>query len=58
MHDWSETLSMFVKVTFMKWDINKMLDWKCIECILYLITVKISCDMLFCHSYSFSETRR
>lgn len=47
MHDWfcSETLSMFVKVTHIKWDINKVLDWKCIECVLYLITVKISCTM-------------
>ena len=47
---------MFVKVTHIKWDINKVLDWKLIECALYLIIVKISCNMLFCYSYSFGET--
>lgn len=40
---------MLVKVTHIKWIINKVLDWKFIECVLYLITVKITCNMLFCH---------
>ena len=48
---------MFVKVTNIKWDMNKVLDWTFIECALYLITVKISCNILFCHSYSVGETR-
>lgn len=39
---------MLVKVTHIRWNINKVLDWTFIECVLYLITVKISCNMLFC----------
>lgn len=34
-----------------------MQEWTFTECVLQLITVKSSCNMLFCCSYSFGETQ-
>lgn len=45
------------EVTRIRWDIINVLAGKCNGCVPYLITVKFSCNILFCYSYGFGETR-